>query len=200
MKLLMTKAADLIFSFCGLVLLAPLFLFISILILIESKGGIFYCQWRVGLKGKNFKLIKFRTMEINSEKSGFLTIGNNDPRITKVGYYLRKYKLDELPQLINVLKCEMSIVGPRPEVRKYVDLYDNDQVQILKIRPGITDFASISFKNENEILKNVDDADLFYIKHIMPEKILLSKIYLNNPSIRNYFKIIFITIRSIFTQ
>lgn len=196
----MTKAADLIFSFCGLVLLAPLFLFISILILIESKGGIFYCQWRVGLKGKNFKLIKFRTMEINSEKSGFLTIGNNDPRITKVGYYLRKYKLDELPQLINVLKCEMSIVGPRPEVRKYVDLYDNDQVQILKIRPGITDFASISFKNENEILKNVDDADLFYIKHIMPEKILLSKIYLNNPSIRNYFKIIFITIRSIFTQ
>ena len=173
---------DIFFSLIGIILLSPILILICLLIILDSKGGIFFKQIRVGKGNKDFKMLKFRTMKTDSEKKGFLTIGNKDNRITKVGYYLRKYKLDELPQLINVLKGDMSIVGPRPEVRKYVDMYNEQQLKVLSVRPGLTDFASIEYINESEILSKSDKPEETYINEIMPAKLNINLNYINKKS------------------
>ena len=170
---------------------------IVFLVKFDSKGGSFYFQKRVGQNNKDFVLIKFRTMEIDSDKKGLITIGNNDARITKIGYYLRKYKIDELPQLINVFWGEMSLVGPRPEVRKYVNLYTIEQKKVLSVQPGITDFASIKFRNENEILAKSANPNKCYVEDIMPEKLKLNIIYIEKMSLVTDFKIIIFTIISV---
>ena len=187
------RGIDILFSLIGLICLFPFFIFISFFIFITSKGGVFFVQLRVGKNNKDFKLYKFRTMFLNSDNKGLLTVGNNDKRITKLGYYLRKNKLDELPQLINVLNGTMSLVGPRPEVRKYVNLYNSEQKTILDIKPGITDFASIMYYNENEILANSANPEQTYINEIMPIKLELNKQYINEMSFMTDLKIIFKT-------
>lgn len=191
------RVFDIVFSVLGLIFLLPFFLIISILIVLESKGGVFYLQKRVGKKGKDFNLYKFRTMKTGSDKKGLLTVGSRDARITKVGYFLRKYKIDELPQLINVLLGTMSFVGPRPEVRKYVDLYTENQRNILNVKPGITDYASIEYFNENDLLAKSNNPEQTYINEVMPAKIELNKKYIENPTITEDFKIIFKTIAKI---
>lgn len=196
----MTKRLfDIFFSLFGILILFPFFLIISLLIVIDSKGGVFYLQNRVGRCGKDFKLFKFRTMQSNSDKKGLLTVGSKDSRITKIGYYLRKYKIDELPQLINVLNGTMSFVGPRPEVRKYVDLYNEDQLQILNVQPGITDFASLEYFHENDLLAKSDNPEKTYIEEVMPAKIALNKKYIANPSLGTDISIILKTIKKIFS-
>ncbi len=190
----MIRFLDFLFSFIGLIILSPFLVLIMLWIKVDSRGPVFYIQKRVGLNGKDFNLFKFRSMKINSDKLGLLTVGNRDPRITNSGYFLRKYKLDELPQLLNVLLGEMSLVGPRPEVRKYVDLYDENQRVILSVKPGITDEASIAFKNENELLAKANNQELTYINEIMPAKIELNKMYINEQSFKNYIRIILKTI------
>ncbi|MDD4150457.1 MAG: sugar transferase [Bacteroidales bacterium] len=194
----MKRVFDIFFSFLGLLALLPLFLTISFLIIIDSKGGVFYRQVRVGKNNKDFKILKFRTMRPNSDKSGLLTVGSKDNRITKIGYFLRKYKLDELPQLINVLIGDMSFVGPRPEVRKYVDMYNQKQLKVLSIRPGITDYASIKYSNENELLSKSDNPEQAYINEIMPAKLTLNLKYIAEANIRTDIKLIFNTIAKIF--
>lgn len=151
----MIRLFDLLFSLLGLLLLSPIFLVITILIAFDSPGDIFYRQTRVGKNGIDFRLFKFRTMVVGSDQKGLITVGGRDPRVTQIGYYLRKYKLDELPQLLNVLNGDMSLVGPRPEVRKYVNLYTVEQQKVLNVRPGITDYASIEYVDENQILENL---------------------------------------------
>lgn len=172
----------------------PIFLLLALLILLDSKGGIFYKQIRVGKNGKDFLLLKFRSMKTDADKKGLLTVGGNDSRITRIGYYIRKYKLDELPQLINVLKDDMSLVGPRPEVRKYVSLYNSEQQKVLNIKPGITDYASIEFSNENEILGKVSNPEQVYINEIMPAKLQLNLKYIREQSMITDIKIILRTI------
>jgi len=164
------------------------------MLVIESKGGGFYLQNRVGKNGIDFKLIKFRSMRVGSDKKSLITIGGRDPRMTKIGYLIRQFKLDELPQLFNVLVGQMSLVGPRPEVRKYVELYNSEQLKVLTLRPGVTDYASIEYVNENEILGKATDPEKIYIEEIMPDKIRLNMKYINNYSIFEYFKIIFLTL------
>ena len=194
----MIRLFDITFSIIGLIVLSPIFLVLCVLVGFESKGGIIYKQERIGLYGKSFKLYKFRSMYANADKKGLLiTVGEKDPRITSIGYFLRKYKLDELPQLLNVLIGDMSIVGPRPEVKRYVDLYTREQKKVLNVRPGITDKASIVFKNENEILSQYKDPEKAYIEVIMPQKIELNMAYINQPTIRAYFSIIFRTLKEI---
>ena len=187
------RGIDILFSLIGLICLFPFCIFISFFIFITSKGGVFFVQLRVGKNNKDFKLYKFRTMFLNSDSKGLLTVGNNDKRITKLGYYLRKNKLDELPQLINVLNGTMSLVGPRPEVRKYVNLYNSEQKSILDVKPGITDLASIMYYNENEILANSVNPEQTYINEIMPIKLELNKQYINEMSLFTDLKIIFKT-------
>ena len=169
---------------------------IAILIKLDSKGPIFFKQVRVTKNGREFKIFKYRTMKIGSDKYSQITIGK-DSRITKVGDFLRKYKLDEIPQLINVLIGDMSLVGPRPEVPKYVALYTEEQREILKVRAGITDYASIEFSNENDILANETDPEKAYIEKIMPRKIELNKKYLSEISVMTDIKIILLTIKKI---
>lgn len=188
---------DIIFSFFGLLILLPILLIIAIGIKVESKGAVFYKQTRVGRHNQHFKIFKFRTMFVGSDIKGLLTLGNNDNRVTKVGYYLRKYKLDELPQLINVFIGNMSFVGPRPEVRKYVDYYSKEDLQILNVKPGITDYASIAFRDEAELLKDTDNPEKLYIENIMPKKIALNKKYISNPSVFTDVKIILKTFSTI---
>lgn len=167
------------------------------LIFLTSKGGIFYRQQRVGRENQHFGLLKFRTMKPNSDKAGQLTVGNDDVRITGIGKFLRKFKLDEIPQLINVVRGEMSIVGPRPEVRKYVDLYNEEQLRVLSVRPGLTDLASIEFINENELLGNSNDPEKEYIEVIMPQKLELNLQYINSQSFLGDIKLIFRTLGKI---
>jgi lipopolysaccharide/colanic/teichoic acid biosynthesis glycosyltransferase len=167
------------------------------MIIIESKGGGFYTQERVGLNGVDFKLFKFRSMAVGSDKEGLITIGGNDARITKTGLFIRRFKIDELPQLFNVLIGDMSLVGPRPEVRKYVDLYTEEQRRVLNIKPGITDYASIEYADENEILGTASDPNEMYIQEIMPAKIKLNIKYIENRSLKEYFNIIFLTFSKI---
>lgn len=188
---------DIIFSFFGLLFLFPVLLIIAILIKIESKGPVFFRQVRVGKDNTDFKIFKFRTMYIGSDKKGLLTIGDRDPRVTKVGFILRKYKLDELPQLINVLVGEMSFVGPRPEVRKYVNMYSENELRVVSIKPGITDYASIIFRDETELLKQANDSEKFYIEEIMPKKLQLNLKYIKDASLFTDLKIIFKTISTI---
>lgn len=189
---------DIIFSLIGSIILLPLGVLIAIFIKIESKGPTFYLQTRVGQHNKDFKILKFRTMHIGSDKKGLLTVGDRDPRVTKVGYYLRKFKLDELPQLINVLLGSMSFVGPRPEVRKYVHYYSSDDLLILSMKPGITDYASIHFRDEAELLKNTDNPEKLYIEDILPKKLELNMKYINNNNIFIDFRIILKTIITLF--
>ena len=189
----MIRFFDILLSAIGLVLLSPLLLIIFLAIKIGSPGPGFYSQKRIGLNGKPFRLLKFRTMRIGSDKGHLITVGGRDSRITKVGYCLRKYKLDELPQLGNVLIGDMSLGGPRPEVERYVRLYTPEQRVVLSVRPGITDYASIAYSKENEILGTADDPERMYIEEIMPEKIKYNLQYINNRSLGEYFKIIFMT-------
>jgi lipopolysaccharide/colanic/teichoic acid biosynthesis glycosyltransferase len=190
----MFRFLDALFSFVGLIILSPILLILCFWVKVDSAGPIFYIQKRVGLNGKDFNLFKFRSMRVNADKLGLLTVGGRDPRITSSGYIIRKYKLDELPQLFNVLRGEMSLVGPRPEVRKYVDLYTSDQRQVLQVRPGITDEASIKYKNENDLLAISENPEKTYIEEIMPVKLELNKKFIQNPSLVNYFSIISRTI------
>lgn len=193
----MIRLFDIILSAIGLVVLLPVLILLYILIVFESKGGGFYIQERIGIDGKPFDLYKFRTMRIGSDANGQLTIGQCDSRITRIGYYLRKTKADEIPQLYNVLKGEMSLVGPRPEVKKYVDLYSDEQRQVLCIRPGITDYASIKYANENELLAKVNNPEQLYIEQIMPDKIKLNMMYIQHHTVSEYFKIIFLTLKKV---
>lgn len=186
---------DIIFSALGIIILSPIFLLLWFTIKLESHGPALFMQTRVGKNNKDFKLIKFRSMYLNSESFGQLTVGMRDPRITNVGYTLRKYKLDELPQLLNVLKGDMSLVGPRPEVRKYVNMYTPKQMKVLEVNPGITDYASIQFINENQLLANAENPDEYYINNIMPKKLEMNLQYIksNNP-----FKDISLILKTIF--
>jgi lipopolysaccharide/colanic/teichoic acid biosynthesis glycosyltransferase len=194
----MKRIFDLFCSLLGLIILFPIFLMIILIIYLDSRGGPFYNQTRVGRYNRDFKLWKFRSMRINSDKQGLLTIGNNDSRITKVGVYLRKYKLDELPQLFNVLVGNMSLVGPRPEVRKYVDLYTKDQKVVLNLKPGITDMASIKYRDENDILKKYDEPEQAYVRIVMPDKIQINlNYYSESQSVSGSVKIIVLTILAI---
>lgn len=189
----MIRFFDILFSLLGLILLSPLFVLIYLIIILESRGGGFYLQERVGKDGKYFFLFKFRSMRTGSDKKSLITIGNRDPRMTRTGYFIRKFKIDELPQLINVLKSDMSLVGPRPEVSRYVDLYSAEQRKVLNIKPGITDYASIEYVDENTILGNATDPEAVYINDIMPHKIELNMKYINNYNLKEYFRIIFLT-------
>ena len=184
---------DIFFSLFGLLLIAPILIIVAVLIKINSKGGFFYKQVRVGKNNKDFKIFKFRTMHVNADKLGLLTVGGRDPRVTSIGYYLRKYKLDELPQLINVFIGEMSFVGPRPEVRKYVNLYSREQLKVLNVKPGITDLASIEFRNENEILSEQKNPNQYYIDVIMPKKLEINLKYIQKRNLINDIDVIFKT-------
>jgi lipopolysaccharide/colanic/teichoic acid biosynthesis glycosyltransferase len=195
--MIIKRLFDIFFSFIGLFFLLPILVILSLLIVFESKGGVFYLQTRVGYKGVDFKLFKFRTMYVDSDKKGLITVGMRDSRITRIGYYLRKYKLDELPQLLNVLFGSMSFVGPRPEVRKYVELYSPSQLKVLDVKPGITDYASIEYANENEMLGNSSNPDELYIKTIMPAKLELNRKYIDEIGIVTDIKLIFKTIQKI---
>ena len=191
----MKRFFDILISLIVIIVLSPVFLILSIIILLSSKGPVIFKQVRVGKNNKDFRLYKFRTMRVNSEAKGQLTVGMRDPRITGIGYFLRKYKLDELPQLFNVLFGEMSLVGPRPEVRKYVDLYNDEQRRVLTVKPGITDYASIEYANENEILGKSADPEKKYIQEIMPAKLKLNLKYINSQGITTDFKILMLTIK-----
>ncbi len=195
---MLKRSFDFFFSSIGLILLLPIFFLLAILVKLESKGPVLFLQTRVGKNNIDFKLFKFRSMYLDAEKRGQLTVGMRDPRITRVGYFLRKYKLDELPQLLNVWLGDMSLVGPRPEVRKYVEMYTPEQKQVLSTRPGITDYASIMFINENELLAQAEHPEEFYIKEIMPKKLELNLIYINNPSIFKDLQLILKTGAKIF--
>lgn len=195
MYLVSKRIFDLFFSLIGIIFLSPIMIISSILIKINSKGPIIFKQKRVGLKGKSFLIFKFRTMD-NDIQGGFLTL-KNDKRVTSIGRKLRKYKLDELPQLFNVFIGNMSFVGPRPEVEKYVKLYNKKQKKVLDVKPGITDYASIEFVNENELLANFENSDQMYIENIMPRKIELNLKYLEEKSLINDILIIIKTLRAI---
>ena len=188
------RLSDFVFSFICLVVILPILLLIAIAIKLKSKGPVFFKQVRVGKNGTDFTLLKFRNMQVNADNKGLLTVGGRDARITPLGYYLRKIKIDELPQIINVLKGEMSIVGPRPEVRRYVDLYNQEQRKVLKMLPGITDYASIAYRNENELLAGAADPEYLYIHEIMPRKIELNATFITNRNLKEYFNIIFKTV------
>lgn len=199
-KLEMKRAFDTIVSLFILICFLPFGIILAFWISLESKGGIFYRQQRIGLNGNPFYILKFRTMRKNADQFGKLTVGMRDARITRAGYLLRKFKLDEFPQFINVLKGEMSIVGPRPEVQEYVNLYTVEQQKILNVKPGITDYASIEFFNENELLGNSEDPNKTYIEIIMPAKLEMNKKYLDNPSLRQDMKIIWQTFTRIINR
>lgn len=193
----MKRIFDFIFSFIGLLVISPVLLGIALIIAFTSKGGVFYRQNRVGRFGRDFRIFKFRTMYVDSDKKGLLTVGGRDPRVTNVGYYLRKYKIDELPQLINVFLGDMSFVGPRPEVRKYVDLYNDEQRKVLNVHPGITDLASIEYRNENEILSKQSEPEKYYIDVIMPAKLSINLKYIENRSLFKDINVILKTLKAI---
>ena len=189
---------DIVSSGIGLLCLAPVFVVMAIWIKLDSRGPVFYRQTRVGRYGRDFRIFKFRSMRVGSDKGRQITVGERDPRITRSGYFIRRYKIDELPQLINVFLDDMSIVGPRPEVRKYVDLYSEEQRKVFQVRPGITDLASIKYRNENELLSQVDDPDTYYIDVIMPDKLAINLEYIRHQSFMGDIKIIFNTLFKIF--
>lgn len=189
----MKRLFDLIASGCGLLVLSPIFLVLAAWVKLDSSGPVFYRQIRVGRGNKDFKLFKFRSMRVGSDKSGLITVGGRDPRVTRSGYYIRKYKLDELPQLINVFLGDMSLVGPRPEVRKYVEMYTPEQMHVLDVRPGITDMASICYRNENEILEKADNPEQYYRDVIMQDKLKINLEYVNKHSFIGDILLIFKT-------
>ncbi len=179
---MLKRLFDIVASGIGLVLVSPIFVVLAIWIKADSEGPVFYRQVRVGRGNKDFRLFKFRSMRVGADKQGLITIGGRDPRVTRSGYFIRKYKLDELPQLINVFVGDMSLVGPRPEVRKYVDMYTEEQLHVLDVRPGITDAASIAYRNENELLEQAENPDQYYIEVIMPDKLRINLEYVKNHS------------------
>ena len=193
----MKRLFDICFSFALIIVLLPLAIVVSLWIVFDGFGSPFFVQQRVGLNGKNFGLLKFRSMKKNAESKGQLTVGMKDNRITRSGYFIRKYKIDELPQLINVFLGEMSVVGPRPEVPKYVLLYNEEQQNVLSIKPGITDYASIEYVRENELLSASSDPEKTYIEEIMPAKLELNLKYLREQSFLTDMKIILQTIKAI---
>lgn len=197
---MMKRFFDIVASGCGLLVLLPLFLVIAIWIKLDSKGPVFYRQVRVGRHNKDFRIIKFRSMRVGADKGSLVTIGGRDPRISRSGYFIRKYKLDELPQLINVFIGQMSIVGPRPEVRHYVDYWTKEQLHVLDVRPGITDPASIKFRNENELMEKADNPENYYINVIMQEKIRLYLEYVGKVGFWYDIKLIFKTFKVIVTE
>lgn len=188
---------DIVASGCGLLALSPMLLIVALWVKLDSKGPIFYRQVRVGKHNKDFRIFKFRSMRVGADKGSLVTIGGRDPRVTRSGYFIRKYKLDELPQLINVFVGDMSLVGPRPEVRRYVDYWTPQQMRVLDVRPGITDPASIKFRNENELMEQADDPEDYYIHIIMQEKIRLYLEYVDNASFWYDIKLIFQTFKAI---
>ncbi len=190
----MKRIFDILVSGVGLILLSPILFFISLWIKLDSKGPVFYRQTRVGRGNRDFKIFKFRSMNTGADKGSLITIGGRDPRITRSGYFIRKYKIDELPQLINVFIGDMSFVGPRPEVRRYVEMYTVEQMQVLSVRPGITDVASIKYRNENEILGSVENPDEYYIRVLMPDKLRLNMEYMDKRTFFSDIKIILITV------
>lgn len=194
---MLKRIFDIFFSCIGLVILLPFFIIIGLLLVIDSPGGVFYKQARVGKNNIDFYLFKFRSMRTGADKKGLLTVGGRDSRITRMGYFIRKYKIDELPQLLNVFLGDMSLVGPRPEVRKYVDLYNEKQKQVLSVKPGITDYASIEYSNENELLGKAENPEQVYIDEIMPAKLKLNLKYIDEQGISTDLKIIFKTIGKI---
>ena len=196
----MKRLFDIVASFLGLLFLSPLFLILAIWIKLDSKGPVFYRQIRVGKGNKDFNLYKFRSMKVGADKSGLITIGGHDPRVTRSGLVIRKYKLDEFPQLINVLLGDMSLVGPRPEVRKYVDMYTAEQMHVLDVRPGITDLASIRYLNENELLESVSDPDKYYTDVIMQDKLRINLEYVEKQSFLYDIKLIFSTFWAIISE
>lgn len=189
----MKRVFDIIASGLGLLILSPLFLVIAVWVKLDSPGPVFYKQVRVGRNNKDFYLYKFRSMRVGSDKKGLITVGGRDPRVTRSGYYIRKYKLDEFPQLINVFKGDMSLVGPRPEVRKYVDLYTPEQMHVLDVRPGITDLASIRYRNENELLAKASDPEQYYRDIVMQDKLRINLEYVRNHSFLGDIRLIFNT-------
>ena len=189
----MKRIFDIVTSSVILLIFFPVGILISLAITMESRGGVFYRQERIGRYGMPFKVFKFRTMKVDSEKLGTLTVGMKDNRITAVGVFLRKLKLDEFPQFLNVLVGQMSIVGPRPEVKEYVDLYSEEQRKVLDVKPGITDYASLEYFKENELLGKSDNPRKTYIDEIMPAKLELNKKYLTNPTIIEDIKIMWKT-------
>lgn len=193
----MKRAFDIFFSIMALLFLWPFILILSLVIFFGSKGGVFYKQVRIGKNFKEFYLLKFRSMRPDSDKQGLITVGGKDNRITKEGYFLRKYKLDELPQFINILKGEMSFVGPRPEVKKYVDLYHDRYKNVLTVRPGLTDYASLEYISENEILGKSTDPEKTYIEEILPHKIELADRYVSKVSVIEDMRIILLTLKKI---
>lgn len=196
----MKRVFDVIASGLGLICLSPLFLVLAVWIKMDSPGAVFYRQIRVGRGNKDFRLFKFCSMRPDSDKQGLITVGGRDPRVTRSGYYIRKYKLDELPQLINVFLGDMSLVGPRPEVRKYVDMYTPEQLHVLDVRPGITSLASIRYRNENEILAEATDPDKAYIEQVMPDKLAIDLEYVSKASLWTDIKLIFETFKVIVTE
>ena len=196
----MKRIFDIVASGLGLLVFSPIFIILAIWIKLDSKGPIFYRQVRVGRHNKDFRIFKFRSMRVGSDKGSLVTIGGRDPRITRSGYFIRKFKFDELPQLINVFIGDMSLVGPRPEVRHYVDYWTEEQMHVLDVRPGITDPASIKFRNENELLEKAEDPEKYYIDVVMQEKIKLYLEYVEKSSFWYDIKLIFKTFQVIITE
>ena len=196
----MKRLFDIVASGFGLIVLSPLFLVLAIWIKCDSKGPVFYRQVRVGYKNKDFRIFKFRSMRVGADKGSLVTIGGHDPRVTRSGYFIRKFKFDELPQLINVFIGDMSLVGPRPEVRHYVDYWTPEQMHVLDVRPGITDPASIKFRNENELMEKAEDPEKYYIEVIMQEKIKLYLEYVEKHSFWYDFGLILKTFKVIVTE
>lgn len=189
----MKRLFDIVASGFGLLFLCPIFLIVAVWIKLDSKGPVFYRQVRVGIHNKEFHIFKFRSMRVGADKGSLVTIGGRDPRVTRSGNFIRKYKLDELPQLINVFVGDMSLVGPRPEVRHYVNYWTEEQMHVLDVRPGITDPASIKFRNENELMEQAEEPEDYYINVIMQEKIKLYLEYVHNTSFLYDIKLIFNT-------
>ena len=196
----MKRIFDIVASGLGLLALCPLFIVLAVWIKLDSSGPIFYRQIRVGRHNHDFKLFKFRSMRVGADKQGLITVGGHDSRITRSGYFIRKYKLDELPQLINVFTGDMSLVGPRPEVRKYVEMYTPEQMHVLDVRPGITDMASILYRNENELLAQADDPDKYYVEVVMQDKLRINLEYVARHSFIYDIKLIFRTFWTIITK
>ena len=197
---MLKRTFDVVASGLGLIVLSPLFVVLAIWIKADSKGPVFYRQVRVGRHNRDFRLYKFRSMRPDSDKKGLITVGGHDPRVTRSGYYIRKYKLDELPQLITVFLGDMSLVGPRPEVRKYVDMYTPEQMRVLDVRPGITSLASIRYRNENDILAKASDPDRAYVTQVMPDKIAIDLEYVPKASLLTDIRLIFMTFKEIIVK
>ena len=188
---------DILSSFFVLIHIWPFMLIIAMLVVFSGRGGVFFTQKRVGRNEKEFKLYKFRTMRLDSEQKGQLTVGGDDPRITKAGRFLRRFKLDELPQLLNVLAGSMSVVGPRPEVSKYTNMYTPEQKKVLSVRPGLTDYASIEYIDENDLLGQSQDPEKTYIDEVMPAKLKLNLKYIEEQGFLTDLRIVFKTLGKI---